>query len=180
MPSPNPTTLAVLAFLPLIAWRMVVRYRRMTTRQRLGRIRPWITVIVFPLLLWLIAMTAFVPPHPQPEKLPWLGAGLLVGVLLSVYGLRRTTFEVTSEGLFYTPHAKLGIAISVLFTLRVLWRIGELLLRGPVPPDHMNDFTLSPFTLAPLGLLGGYYIAYSAGLIAWRWRHFARLRRQAA
>src|SRR3954467_1068374 len=121
MAAPNPSLITWLVLLPLIAWRIVVRIKRLTQRQRLSRVRPWITLTVFPMLVSLLAMTAFVPPDPpQPLKLAWLAAGLLAGGLLAIYGLKRTRFEaIAGDGLYYTPDAWLGIALSSLFVARL-------------------------------------------------------------
>jgi hypothetical protein len=175
MPAPNPSLITWLVLVPLIAWRMVSRFKRLTQRQRLSRIRPWITLTIFPLIVSMLAMTAFLPQHePQPMKLIWLAAGLTAGALLSIYGLKMTQFEaIKGEGLFYTPHAPLGIVLFALFAVRVLWRLGDLALRGS-NASQGPEFVLSPYTLAPVGLFAGYYIAYAIGLLMWRWKVLKR------
>jgi hypothetical protein len=170
MAAPNPSLITWLVLLPLIAWRMVSRVKRMIQRQPLTRWRPWVTLTLFPLLLWLLAMTAFVPPHPpQPLKLVWLAAGWIAGAAIGLYGLKRTRFEVTPEGLFYTPDARLGLALSAIFIARLVYRMGNLLLAGPQAAQGY-DFALSPYTLAPVGLFSGYFMAYAAGLLLRRSR----------
>jgi hypothetical protein len=161
----NPSLITWLVLMPLVIWRMVARFKRMTQRQRLSRVRPWIALTVFPLLLYLLAMTAFVPTAPpQPEKLIWLAAGVICGGVLSIYGLKRTGFEQTEEGLFYTPDAKLGTALSVLFLARIVYRMGELAVVGPQASQGLQ-FALSPYTLGPVGLFSGYFIVYAIGLL---------------
>jgi hypothetical protein len=165
MPEPNASLLTWLVVLPLVAWRMVARFRHMTQRQRLTRVRPWMTLTLFPLVLYLLAMTAFVPPKPpQPEKLVWLALGLAGGAVLAIYGLKRTRFEVSAGEVFYIPDAKLGLALSVLFLGRMLYRMGQLALYG-VRADEGLDFALSPWTLGPVGLFSGYFIVYAIGLL---------------
>ena len=167
MAVPGNSTLVILALLPLIAWRLYARVKRMVGRQRLSLARPCLTLLLFPLILLLLAGTALVPPSPQPQKLWWLAAGLVLGALLSGYGLKRTRFEATAQGLFYTPDAWLGIALSALFIARFVWRMGELLLKGAVAPQD-PAFALSPYTLGPIGMFAGYYIAYAIGLLVRR------------
>jgi hypothetical protein len=180
MAAPNPSLITWLVLLPLVVWRMVARFRRLTQRQRLTRVRPWVTLTLFPLILWLLAMTAFVPPNPpQPFKLVWLAVGIAAGALLAVYGLKRTRFEVTAEGLFYTPDARLGIALSVLFVVRIAYRMGELALSGPRASEGV-DFALSPYTLAPVGMFAGYFIVYAIGLLRWRWKALRGARERGA
>jgi uncharacterized membrane protein len=162
-------TLTVIALLPLIGWSLYRRVRRMLRRQRLTRVRPWVTLTVFPLLVGLLAMTAFVPPNPQPHKLAWLAAGLVLGGAAAVFGLKRTRFESTAEGLFYTPDARVGIAISALIVARVVYRVGHLLVVGPDPAEG-TAFALSPYTLIPVGAFSGYFLVYAAGLLRARSR----------
>lgn len=164
MPPPHPSTLVLLALVPLLAWRMYARLRRMVGRQRLSRARPWITLAVFPLVAMLLALAS----HEHPRTLWWLAGGLACGVGLGMLGLRLTRFEPTREGLFYTPNAHLGIALSLLFAGRIAWRLVEIFVGG-VPADAQH-FARSPLTLCVFGLLAGYYIAYACGLVRWRAR----------
>lgn len=174
----QPATLTVIALLPLIGWNLYRRVRRMIGRQRLSRARPWVTVTLFPLLLAMLAAAAYVPPHPQPDRLVWLAAGLVLGGAAAVFGLRRTRFETAPDGLFYTPHARLGIAISALIVLRVVYRVAHLLIVGPDVPGS-TEFALSPYTLGPVGVFSGYYVLFAAGLIRQRWRMLRAQQRQA-
>src|SRR5512140_801540 len=114
MQAPTPTGIALLVLLPLLAWRVYSRIRRMIGRQRLSRVRPWITLTLFPVLVALLAYAA----RSHVERLGWLAGGLMIGVFLAVYGLRLTRFEPTPQGLFYTPNVHLGIALSLLFVGR--------------------------------------------------------------
>lgn len=166
----NPSLITWVILLPLIAWRLVSRIRRMTQRQKLTRARPWVTLTLFPLLLWLLVMTAFVPPNPpQPLKLVWLAVGVIAGGALAIYGIRRTSFEANEEGLFYTPDARLGLALSALFVVRLVYRLVELALHG-TQASQGPEFVLSPYTLGPVGLFAGYFIVYALGLLIARSR----------
>ncbi|HET7402204.1 MAG TPA: hypothetical protein VFJ62_10495 [Usitatibacter sp.] len=164
MALPAPTTITMLVLIPLIAWRLYSRIRRMVGRQRLSRVRPWITLGVFPLVILLLALAQL----PRPANLAFLVAGVTGGGLLGVYGLRMTRFEPAPEGLFYTPNAHLGIALSLLFLARIAWRLVELFMLQPHAARAPDEFARSPLTLAIFGLLAGYYIAYAIGLVRWR------------
>jgi hypothetical protein len=169
----NPSTLTLLVLLPLIGWRIYARFRRMVGRQRLSRIRPWVTLVLFPLLLLLLSYAA----RAYPQRRAWLAAGLGAGALLAVFGLRHTRFEPTRQGLFYTPNAHLGIALSLLFVGRIVFRLVEVYAIDPAAPRGMGEFAASAVTLSVFGLLAGYYIAYAIGLVRWRWR-VLRVKRQ--
>ncbi|MBI3366967.1 MAG: hypothetical protein HY021_00485 [Burkholderiales bacterium] len=178
MQTPHPSSLLLLVLLPLLAWRIYARVRRMVGRQRLSKVRPWITLIVFPLLILLLASASLMT---HPERLALLAVGLAAGGALGVFGLGKTRFEPTPQGLFYTPNAHLGIALSMLFIVRILYRVVEVMILNPDGPRDSADFARSPLTLAVFGLLAGYYIAYAFGLIRWRGRVMAaKAQREAA
>ena len=176
MHAPSPSTLTLLVLVPLLVWRIRARFRRMVGRQRLSRIRPWVTLAIFPTLLLLIGLASW----SQPGRLAWLVAGLAAGAALGVFGLRKTQFEPTKAGLFYTPNAHLGIALSLLFVARIAYRFIELYAMGPGGPSGMGDFARSPLTLSVFGLLSGYYISYAIGLVRWRLQVLAAKRAREA
>lgn len=164
MQTPAPTIIALLILLPLLAWRVYARIRRMVGRQRLSRARAWSTLVLFPVLIALLAYAS----HAHLERVMWLAGGLAAGSVLAVYGLRRTLFEPTPEGLFYTPHAHLGVALSLLLVGRILYRLVEIYFIDLTNLPGATDLALSPLTLAVVGLLAGYYMGYAIGLVRWR------------
>jgi hypothetical protein len=170
--------LVTFAIVALIVWRLHARVRRLIGRQRLSPVRPWITVCVFPLLVGSLALGA----HPSLLLGGALTIGVIVGVTLGLVGLRMTRFEVASDGLYYTPSAHLGVALSTLVVGRLVWRFlfagpggGAAALPGgavsaPPPP------TLTPLTLLLVGTLAGYYFTYAVGLLRWAYRNRAAVR----
>jgi hypothetical protein len=166
MAQPTPQLLPFLIALPLIAWRLYRRIRSSIGRQKLSKVRPWITLTLFPILFVLIGFAAL----EYPVSLLGLAGGACVGAALGVYGLKKTLFENTPQGMFYTPNAHLGIALSVVFAARVVYRMYEQFSLGPGMQPGPTDFARSPLTLAIFGLLAGYYVAYAIGLIRWRLR----------
>jgi hypothetical protein len=173
---PSASALSLAVLLPLIGWRVYLRFKRMVGRQRLSRVRPWITLTVFPAIALLLAASA----RHQPQRLALLAAGLVVGAALGVYGLRKTKFEPTPQGLFYTPNAHLGVALSLLLVARIVYRFVEIYLLAPHVARSSDEFARSPLTLAVFGLLAGYYIAYAVGLVRWRSRVMAAKRQREA
>jgi hypothetical protein len=150
----------------VIVWRFYSRIRRMVTRQKYSKVRPWITVSVFPILV--IVFTAISIAHPLP--LAALAGGIAFGTGLGVYGLRLTKFETTPEGMFYTPSAHLGIALSVLLIGRIGYRFlqmsgsdGFTQPQPMVSPGNPGSWV----TLLIFGTLAGYYVTYAIGLIRW-------------
>jgi hypothetical protein len=159
--------LLTIALIALIAWRMKSRMRRIIGRQRLSRVRPWVTVVIFPLVIAMLSYAALQQQHLGI----YLAAGIVVGIGLGVLGLRLTRFEVTPQGLFYTPSAHLGVALSALLVARIAYRFAVGGLAGPgagsaAPPGA----GLTPLTLLLIGTLAGYYTSYAIGLIRWSLR----------
>jgi hypothetical protein len=164
----TPTTqhaLVTVAIIALIAWRLYSRVRRSIGRQRLSAVRPWITLTVFPLLLLLLSFSL----RAQPLTEMSLAAGLAAGIALGLLGLRLTRFEASARGLFYTPSAHLGIALSLLLVCRIAYRFMVNGLPGSAggPPPAT---ALTPLTLLILGTLAGYYCTYAIGLLRWSFR----------
>ena len=151
------------AIIALIAWRLYGRIRRTIGRQRLSTRRPWFLVVFFPLLILLLAFTTY--RHPLAEA--GLMGGVIVGVALGILGLRLTRFETTSEGMFYTPSAHLGVALSTLLVGRIVYRF---LVSGGAPWSSAGaqpPAAPTPLTLLLIGTLAGYYTAYAFGLLRW-------------
>jgi hypothetical protein len=175
MQAPSPSTLGLIGLLALLSWRAFARFKRIVGRQRLSRIRPWITLTVFPLLVLLLGYGA----RGDSSRLGWMAAGLAAGAVLALYGLARTRFEPTPQGLFYTPNAHVGMVLSLLFVVRIVHRLIELYF-DPAMPRDAATFARTPLTLAIFGLLAGYFVAYAGGLVRWRSHVMAAKRREAA
>jgi len=159
----NPSALLIVGVAALIAWRMYSRMRRLIGRQRLSRVRPWVSVTLFPALVLLLGFASLA----RPEGIAALAVGLVAGAGLGTWGLKLTKFERTPEGFFYTPNMHLGIALSLLLAGRILYRLGQVYL-GLSAGGTSMDFARSPITLLIFGTLAGYYVRYAIGLIAWR------------
>ena len=160
----DPHLLTVLLVGALVVWRVYARLRRAIGRQRLTKARPWITVVVFPLIAVLLLATSFV--HPMVGAA--LVAGAAVGIGLGLLGTRLTKFEATPAGLFYTPNAHLGIALSLLLVLRLGYRFVMLQASAGHADPQAMQLGSSPLTMAIFGTLAGYYVTYAIGLLRWR------------
>lgn len=159
----HPSLVVSLSVVALVVWRLYSRVRRMIGRQQLSRWRPWITVVLFPLILALLSFFSIA----HPINLVTLLVGVVFGSTLGVYGLRLTKFEETQQGLFYTPSAHLGIALSLLFAGRVVYRLAQFYTVMSSTPSSSTEFMRSPLTLAIFSALAGYYITYAIGLLRW-------------
>src|SRR3954470_19239701 len=159
-----PNLLPFLFVVPIVIWRMYSRIKRNIGRQHLSKWRPWLTLTIFPVIVILISLGAV----SQPMRLLAMAGGMAVGAVLGVFGTKHTKFEDTPEGIFYTPNAHIGIALSVIFMGRVVYRMFQLYSMDPGAQPNPNDFASSPLTLSIFGLLAGYYVTYAIGLIRHR------------
>lgn len=166
--------LVTIAIIALIAWRMQSRVRRMIGRQRLSPVRPWITLVIFPLLVAMLAYAAL--QQPLQNLVAYLAVGIVVGIGLGVFGVRLTRFEVTAEGRFYTPSAHLGVALSALLACRIAYRFAVGGFSDPGAGSASAGASLTPLTLLLIGTLAGYYTTYAVGLIRWSLRNRAQAR----
>ena len=158
--------ITVILVIALVAWRLYSRMRRMIGRQRLSTVRPWLTIVLFPLIVALVLTGSVLHPTAALAVL----AGATVGTALGLLGTRLTKFEATPAGLFYTPNAHLGIALSLLLVLRLGYRFAMLQLNGQRFDPQSMQLGASPLTMAIFGTLAGYYVAYAIGLLRWRSR----------
>ena len=168
------TTLIVL--LPLLVWRLHARYRRLVGRQRTNKYRPWITLGIYTVLLGLVGWVAW----GHWPALAALGGGLVCGGLLSRWAWSRTQLEPTPQGLYYTPHTHLGIALSLLFLARIAWRVVQLAWLSPGADTGLHGFIASPLTLSVFGLMAGHCTGYAIALYRWRQRVLAAKRAREA
>jgi hypothetical protein len=164
LPVPAVPTVVLLIAVPLLAWRLYSRFRRLVGRQRFSRVRQWISLGIFVPLIALLAW--FV--HAHVHVLASLGGGMLAGAVLAQYGLKHTKFEPAPPLFYFTPNTWLGVGLFLLFVGRILFRLVEIYLFAPPGPPNFTDFSHSAVTLAVFGLLAGYRMTYAVGLLRWR------------
>lgn len=136
----------------------------MVGRQRLSRVRPWLTACLLPIPVAIFALFS----RAHPAALAGLFGGIAIGVALGVYGLRVTRYEETAEGLFYTPSAHLGIALSLLLVGRVVYRLFTPQFMPSAVPASQANVGNNPLTPLIFGTLAGYYVTFAIGLLRWR------------
>src|SRR3954470_21652153 len=94
------TLLLPVGIAALVVWRVHSRIKRMVGRQRLSRVRPWPTVVLFPLLLALLLFASV----DHPEAAGALLGGVLLGCALAWYGFWLTQIQGAALGVFFTRH----------------------------------------------------------------------------
>ena len=157
------TTIALLVLTPILVWRVYARLKTQMQRQRSILARHYTGIFVF------LAMIA-VPASELLGNLVSLGAlavGVAGGIGYGAWGLKLTRFDETDEGYFFTPNARLGILVAMLFAARVLY-IGFELYANQGSTAPTPRFTDSPLTMLVVGLTGAYFATYSTGILRWR------------
>jgi len=161
--SHDPYVLAVMAALIVLA--LYRRFRRLFGRQPLQPARMKMRIAALALVAVVLVLRAMHSPDLAAAGL----AGLVAGAALAYVGLRLTRFDVMPAGVFYTPNGYIGAILSALLLSRLAYRF--LVLYPTLQSAHAegaDPFTMfqrSPLTLALFGIVIGYYIAYSIGLL---------------
>lgn len=153
-------TLILILLAIVLVWRVYKRVRGMMVSQRSIMSRHYTGVGVFTGMV-LVAVSETVN---RPVILTALLSATGIGIALGLHALRRTRFNDQTE--FFTPPVNIGLAVAMLFFARVM-QIGVdyYINQGSAPAQVFTD---SPVTMAAVGLLGGYFGTYSAGLMRWR------------
>lgn len=159
----SPNIIAPLVLAPLIVWRLYARMRRNFGRQPIQPRRMWLRVGILSLVALLVASRGFI----DPRLAAGLAIGLGGGVVLGVVALRLTRVEIDGRNDFYFPNPWIGLALTALFLGRLLYRFMVLypVMTQAATSGGYAAYQRSPLTMAMLGLLIGYYIAYYAGLL---------------
>jgi hypothetical protein len=161
----NPQLITPYLIAAIVLWALYRRMRRSFGRQRVRDGLMWLRVLV----LSAAAVFIGIEIARDSEVLGTLLAGIAAGAALGYVAIRFTKFEVTPEGRFYTPHTYIGLAVTALFVGRVLYRfLGAYNGALPAPGADQNlaaVYEHSPFTVAVIGVLVGYYVVYNVGVM---------------
>jgi len=98
---------------------------------------------------------------------------VIIGGLFALLGLRHTRFEQMPDGHYFTPNAILGVAVSMLFIGRMIYRI--IVLYPTLAAAQQSDTAItaqmlnagprSALTIALLGVVIGYFTIYCLGVL---------------
>jgi len=144
-----------------LVWRVYKRVQKMMASQRSIMSRHYTGVGVFGGMV-LVALSETLN---QPVIMTALLAATGIGIGWGVYALQKTRFN--EQTVFYTPPANIGMVIAMLFFARLM-QLGMEYYISQGPGTVAPAFTDSPVTMAAVGLFGGYFGTYSAGLMRWR------------
>src|SRR5262249_11865835 len=149
--------LPTLILLPLVGFGLYRRFKRTFGRQPLARTK----MIARAIFIGAVCILLLVTSPPTREGLGSAAAGLFLGTILAVVGVRLTKIERTGEGTFYVPNGWIGLALTALFVSRLAGRLFVLYQRAPsaeVAQPPVAAVQRSPLTMGLFFLLAGYYV----------------------
>ena len=156
----------VLAFIALIPFSLIQRFRRGTMRRRAMR---WVIGLNFAgtlISVLLFLAGAAVTTRWVPGTLGYTAAGLASGCVLGLLGIALTNWEVTAGRLFYTPNRWLVLAITLVVTGRVFYGFYRSYQAWQATLDRMAWVAASGVaaSMSAGAVVLGYYLVYWAGV----------------
>ncbi|HME37882.1 MAG TPA: hypothetical protein VKG63_02880 [Steroidobacteraceae bacterium] len=158
----------------LVVFAIYRRFRRSFGRQALQPARMTLRIALLAIVACVLLPAALRSGQFLAAEL----AGAALGLGLGIWGAQRTRFQKTGERLHYIPHTYTGIAVSLLFLGRLVFRLsqaysglhaahaagaanGAAASPGFAPASMLN----SPLTVGIFFVLVGYYLYYYSWLL---------------
>ena len=160
-------------FAALAVFIIYRRLRRSFGQQPLRRVRMQVRIVVLLIVGCLLLPLAW----RSTEFLSAVFAGVAAGVALALWGAARTRFLKIEQQLYYVPHTYTGIAVSLLFLGRFVYRFVQIYGEahatqaigvGPPGPAFASASMLrSPLTVGLFFAVVGYYVCYYS-VVLWK------------
>ena len=156
----------VLAFIALIPFSLIQRFRMGTMRRRaIG----WVIALnafgtVLSVMLFLAG--AALTTRWIPGTLSYTAAGLAAGSMTGVAGLALTRWEVAGGRLYYTPNRWLVLAITLVVAARVFYGFYRTYEAWQATLDRMAWVAASGVatSMSAGAIVLGYYLVYWFGV----------------
>jgi hypothetical protein len=163
-----------LLFAILVVFLVYRRFRRNFGQQPLRPVRMRVRTVILLVIGSLLLPTAL----RSSAFMAALVGGLGVGIALAVWGAARTRFLRAGDQLYYVPHTYTGVAVSLLFLGRLVYRLiqvygsahaggGGAGLDAASQPFGAAGMLRSPLTLSLFYILVGYYVCYYS-IVLWK------------
>ncbi len=154
---------------PLMMWGMYRRVHRNIARQK---IIPW-RLLMRTIVLGILCIVLLLWPSFDPLMAAAQVAGVIAGALFALLGLRHTRFEQVPDGHYFRPNPILGIAVSMIFIGRMIYRIIVLYptfaaaqkTGAPITAQMLDAGSRSALTIALFGVVIGYFSTYCLGVL---------------
>jgi hypothetical protein len=177
---PTSSQFVSLLLAAVVVWSVYLRLRRSFGKQRLRPVQLGFRIGLFLLIGCLLLPSVM----RQTAYLESLAIGLIVGIALAFWGASRTRYLREQGQLFFVPHTYTGLAVSLLFLGRLVYRFVQVYAAtgaaapgagppGAGPPNPgfaAASIVNSPLTVALLYILVGYYVYYYSAVL-WKSKH---------
>lgn len=173
---PDFSTIGPFLLAALVMFAVYRRFRRNFGRQPLRPRRMTIRIVLLAIIGCLLLPEAL----RSAGYLTAILAGGLLGIALGVWGAKRTRFLQLGDRLYYVPHTYTGVAVSLLFLGRLVYRIVQMYSNGnaahaantmdPAQALAPASIVRSPLTLSVFFVLIGYYVCYYS-IVLWKSKH---------
>jgi hypothetical protein len=160
-------------FAALAVFIIYRRLRRSFGQQPLRRVRMQVRIVVLLIVGCLLLPLAW----RSTEFLAAVFAGVAAGVALALWGAARTRFLKIDQQLYYVPHTYTGIAVSLLFLGRFVYRLVQVYLGthatqaagldSAEPAFASANMLRSPLTVGLFFAVVGYYVCYYS-VVLWK------------
>jgi hypothetical protein len=160
-------------FAALFVFLVYRRFRRNFGQQPLRPIRMKIRIAVLIIISGLLLPTVF----RSAGFLMAMCVGVAGGVALAIWGAARTRYLKIANQLYYVPHTYTGIAVSLLFLGRLVYRGIQLYTNAhatrALAAEASNQafvpagMLTSPLTLGLFFVVMGYYVCYYS-IVLWK------------
>jgi hypothetical protein len=156
----------------LVVFIIYRRFRRSFGQQPLQRVRMQARMIILLIIGCLLLPVAW----RSTAFLLALLAGVAAGVALALWGAARTRFLKIDQQLYYVPHTYTGIAVSLLFLGRFVYRFIQAYTSthdvnaaglDPANPAFAPAMLRSPLTVGLFFVVVGYYVCYYS-VVLWK------------
>jgi hypothetical protein len=167
----------------LVVWSVYRRLRRSFGRQPLRPVQLSIRITLF---LFVGALLLVPVLHANAHSISYIESlmgGLIAGIALAIFGASRTRYLREAGQLFFVPHTYTGLAVSLLFLGRLVYRFvqvysmqsaahGDAAALAPPGTTPYTSMVNSPLTFGLFYVLAGYYVCYY-GVVLWKSKHLS-------
>jgi hypothetical protein len=157
----------------LVVFMIYRRFRRNFGQQPLRPVRMQVRIVVLLIIGCFLLPVALRSTAFAAAVL----AGVACGVVLALWGATRTRFLRIDNQLYYVPHTYTGIAVSLLFLGRLVYRLLQVYGSthasqgaGLASADQAfapAGMVRSPLTVGLFFVLMGYYVCYYS-VVLWK------------
>jgi len=158
--------LIVLAFIAVIPFSIIQRFRMGTARRQARRWVATLNLFAIAFSVTLFLLGALITSQWIPEALTYTLAGLAGGCVLGLLGTALTRWEYTGGRVQYTPNRWLVLTVTLLVTARVLygfWRTWEA-WRASVESAAWVAASGVAGSMSAGAVVLGYYFIFWAGV----------------